>query len=482
MSGIQEHKLTEVDDELRKIPLQTMTESSPPNDTNRRVSVSMPQLVYDSHGNYIGDAGMRQGYYFNPMTHVRKQRRLDLKKQQSTKKFHYRPTVEPVEINEWTPIVPVDSVDSDAGPEDLSWQSHLFQMIFHKWISVLLIFLPPAYISYKFHWSPVYVFWLNFLGMVPLASILGDFTEELSLHTNQVIGGLINATFGNAVEVVVAVQALLADEIRVVQASMIGSVLSNLLLVLGCCFFFGGLVNKEQKFNAMATTANMGLLALATIGMVLPTPFAEYYNVQDEHVLMVSRAAAIFLMLMYFQLLIFQLKTHAELLSSDDEEEEEPSIPFWVALTGLTLVTALVAIFSDFLVASIDGYVEESGMSRTFVGVVVLPIVGNAVEHITAVSVAMKNKMDLSIGVAVGSSVQVALFVVPFIIIVGWIAKKPMTLNFPHFEIILFTLSVIIVHIVLSNAKTNWLEGSLLITTYVMLGVGFWFEDVVSFR
>ena len=242
----------------------------------------------------------------------------------------------------------------------------------------------------------------------------------MALHTNQTIGGLVNATFGNMVEVVVAIQALLANEIRVVQASMIGSIFSNLLLVLGCCFFFGGLYHKEQEFNSTAATANMGLLALSSIALVLPTPFAEYYKVQDEDVLAISRIAAIFLVFMYGQLLVFQLKTHAYLFDNnesfssgnnndvamvprtstdeDEDEEEEPSLSMTTACVGLLVTTLGVTFFSDFLVESIDGYCEVSGVSKTFVGLIVLPIVGNAVEHITAVTVAMKDKMDLAMG------------------------------------------------------------------------------------
>jgi len=285
----------------------------------------------------------------------------------------------------------------------------LIDIVFGKPVSFLLLATPVACIANYFHWSPVWVFWLNFLVMVPLASILGDFTEELAMHTNQTIGGLINATFGNAVEVVVAIQALLANEIRVVQASMLGSIFSNLLLVLGCCFFFGGLYHKEQSFNSVAATSNMGLLALSSIALVLPTPFAEYYNLRDEHVLEISRISAVFLIFMYVQLLFFQLHTHAHIFEErerdvddddidDEEEEEEATISLKVSLTGLCIATLLVAYFSQFLVDSIDGFCDSSGVSRTFVGLIILPIVGNAVEHITAVTVAMKDKMDLAMG------------------------------------------------------------------------------------
>lgn len=292
----------------------------------------------------------------------------------------------------------------------------LKSIVFGKPVSVLLLLIPLAIWSHYGGWSANYIFWLNFCVMIPLASILGDFTEEAALHTNETVGGLLNATFGNAVEVVVAIQALLANEIRVVQASMIGSIFSNLLLVLGCCFFFGGLYYREQEFNTTAATANMGLLALSSIALVLPTPFAEYYNVQDEHVLIISRFAAVFLLFMYIQLLVFQLHTHKNMFDKKEgeeeldyqaikegdeeeaEEEEEASISMTTALIGLAITTLSVTIFSDYLVASIDEFCKTSGVSRTFVGLIILPIVGNAVEHITAVTVAMKNKMDLSMG------------------------------------------------------------------------------------
>jgi Ca2+:H+ antiporter len=409
----------------------------------------------------------------------------------------------------------------------------LWEMISGKSVvSWCLLAAPVALWAGLAHWSPTSVFWLNFVVLIPLAAILGDFTEECALHTNQTIGGLINATFGNAVEVVIAIQALLAREIRVVQASMLGSILSNLLLVLGSCLFFGGLRYSEQQFNSKAATANMGLLALSSMALALPTPFANYYKVEDEHVLMISRIAAVFLLFMYLQLLFFQLYTHthifdessstksnpptsavaqnsdlgtggrvlqtrystvadSDILDSNDgeengeengeEEEEEAQMPFGVSIVGLLVTTLLVTLFSDFLVSSIDGFTQASGVSRTFVGIVLLPIVGNAVEHVSAVSVAMKGKMDLAMGISIGSCTQISLFVVPLTVLVGWVFDRDMTLNFPHFEVTLFVLSVFTVSIVTSNPTTNWLEGSLLITTYILVAVGFWFEDVRDF-
>jgi Ca2+:H+ antiporter len=225
----------------------------------------------------------------------------------------------------------------------------------------------------------------------------------------------------------------------------------------------------------------MGLLALSSIALVLPTPFSEYYNIQDEHVLLVSRVSAIFLMFMYIQLLVFQLSTHAHLFEDDSSESELARMPFKAACGGLVVLTLLITIFSEILVGSIEGFTVESGVSRTFVGLILLPIVGNAVEHVTAVTVAVKNKMDLAMGVAVGSCTQISLFVVPLMVLVGWATGKNMTLNFPHFEVILFVLSIMTVSIVIANPTSNWLVGSLLITTYCLICVGFWFENVVNF-
>jgi len=350
----------------------------------------------------------------------------------------------------------------------------------------LLLFLPLAYASHKLEWDATLIFWLNFAALVPLASLLGDFTEELAMHTNQTIGGLINASFGNAVEIVVSIQALLANEIRVVQASLIGSVFSNLLLVQGFCFFCGGISRKQQYFNPVAAQANLSLLLLSSMALILPSPYASYADLgnDDDLILLISRIAAIFLLLMYIQLLIFQLVTHKDFFNESDKsgteltEKEIPAFSFRAAIIGLVSMTLLVTVFSEFLVDSIDGFVEKSNISRTFVGIVILPIVGNAVEHITAVSMAMKNKMDLAMGIAIGSSTQIAMFVVPVTVLAGWCFDKPMSLDFPMYEVALYLLSILISLHSTTSGTTNWLGGSLLIFTYLMISAGFFFEKV----
>jgi len=359
--------------------------------------------------------------------------------------------------------------------EEEDWKSFLIKdLVFGKALNILLLFVPVCIWAHHNNVSDAYIFTFSFLAMIPLASTLGDFTEELALSTNEVVGGLLNATFGNAVEIVVGIQALLMDEIRVLQCSMLGSIFSNLLLVLGCCFFFGGISHKTQEFNGVNATANLSLLSLTSIAFVLPVSFASATDYDNPDALSISRVSSLFLILMYTSLLVFQLYTHSDLLV--DEGNEKPNLPFNVAIIGLVVVTLTVTYISDILVVSIDGFVDQTGVSKTFVGMVILPIIGNAVEHITAVTVAMKGKMDLAISVAVGSSVQISLFALPFTVLMGWIVDKPMTLNYPIMETTLLVLSMIIVSISTKNDESNWLYGFLLINTYCMIGVFFWHE------
>ena len=375
-----------------------------------------------------------------------------------------------------------ESVDSASicEIEGSPWEG-LVEMFTENKINYLFVFIPFAYWSHAAQWSDGSIFILNFLAMVPLASMLGVFTEELAAHTNDVIGGLINATFGNAVELVVAIQALLAGDYRVVQASLIGSVFSNLLLVLGMCFLFGGMKYPEQEFIAQGAVASISLLGFSGVALMLPEFFDGDADdeASQEDIATISRLAALLLIFMYGLMLWFQLKTHVNLFQGDGDTLA--LIPFSWALTGLVVITAIVTVLSEFLVASIDGFCTDFNLGRSFVGLIILPVVGNAVEHISAVSVAMKNKMDLALGVALGSSVQIALFVLPLTVVIGWFAGKDMTMKFPQFEVALYLMSVIIVSMCLSNARSNWLEGSLLVSLYALIAIGIYFEKDLEY-
>lgn len=359
--------------------------------------------------------------------------------------------------------------------EDLAAMTHF---VVSQRLNILLLAAPFAVWAYLAAWTDAWIFALNFVVLVPLANMLGEATEALAFHTGETIGGLVNATFGNAVEVVVAVFALRQGEIAVVQASLIGSVLSNLLLVLGCSFIAGGLGRKENNFNATGASANSSLLMLSSFAMLLPSYlyyFADHENEASrmDQTLALSHIAAVFLLFMYAQNLFFQLHTHLELFQDDREDDEEETMELSKRASAVVLLVAtlLVAGFSEMLVSSIDGFAVELSVSKSFIGIILLPIVGNAVEHVTAVKVALNDKMELAMGVAVGSATQVSLFVVPVVVIAGWIMGQPMTLAFPQFEIMIYLMAIVIVYAIIADGKSNWLEGSMLVTAYALVAV-----------
>lgn len=279
--------------------------------------------------------------------------------------------------------------------------------------------------------------------------------------------------------------ALKDHQIRVVQASMLGSILSNILLVLGCCFFAGGLRYHEQSFNSTVASTMSSLLALSSASLIIP---ATLYNAltglrsdhdTDKNILFLSHGTAIILLIIYVMYLYFQLKSHSDLFEEANNEEsdienqeeghtEEHLLSPFAAGVVLIIVTLLVSVCADYLVGSIDSLVEKTGMSKTFIGLVLIPIVGNAAEHVTAVVVAWKNKMDLAIGVAVGSSLQIALFVTPFLVVLGWIINEPMTLHFETFETVAFFISGLVVIFLIQDGKSNYLEGGLCLGLYVL--------------
>lgn len=370
-----------------------------------------------------------------------------------------------------------------------SWRADLTaikNLLFGSRLNILLFFAPFAIWSYVAHWNDTWIFTLNFIVMIPLANVLGEATEALAIHTGETIGGLVNATFGNAVEVVVAVLALSKGEIAVVQSSLIGSVLSNLLLVLGCSFIAGGMSTTENVFNAVGASANSSLLMLASFAMLLPS-YIYYFSdheTQDEKMkrtLALSRIAALFLLFMYAQLLIFQLHTHSHIFQGEEGTQEQVELSKRASAVVLLGATIIVSIFSEFLVSSIDGFTTNMNLSKSFVGIILLPIIGNAVEHVTAIRVARNGKMELAMGVAVGSATQVSLFVVPVVVIAGWIMGQPMTLAFPEFEILIYMMSVIIAYAIIADGKSNWLEGSMLITAYMLVAIALIWVNIPSF-
>lgn len=356
-----------------------------------------------------------------------------------------------------------------------------YYMLTSSFMNILLVFLPLGFASQYLAWGSTYIFTFNFIALIPLALLLGEVTEDLAMRFGETVGGLLNATFGNVVEMILSLAALEKGLNDVVAMSLLGSILSNMLLVLGCCFFFGGLKYKMQTFNETATKASTALLFLMCIAIALPTT-ADHFSNSDpakEEVEMqnISRATAIMLASMYGCYLYFQLRTHKHLYESEEEEEEEAQLSFPAAMLGLAVITVVVAFCSEFLTASIQDLSKSSGLSRSFIGIILLPIAGNACEHITAVMVAVKDKMDLAIAVAIGSSIQIAIFVVPFVVLVGWAIGHNFTLDFDPFAAIVVTLSVIIANFCSSEGRSNWLTGLLLLVTYLLIATTYLFKQ-----
>ena len=315
---------------------------------------------------------------------------------------------------------------------------------------------------------------------------MGTATEEIAVVTGPSIGGLLNATFGNATELILAFIALKAGLVGVVKATITGSIVSNLLLVMGFSMLLGGLKFKEQKFQPTVARLNASSMNLAVIALLLPTA-VQYTStgIEEQTLQNLSVAVAGILILVYGLTLLFSMKTHAYLcdvgeadLDEGGEGEHKVNLPFWVFI--LLVVTLAVAVESELLVDSLEAATTNLGLSALFTGVILLPIIGNAAEHATAVTVAMKDKMDLSVSVAVGSSMQIALFVAPVLVIAGWIIGQPMDLNFNPFELVAVSVAVLIANSISSDGESNWLEGSLLIATYAVVAIAFFFHPVVE--
>ncbi|CAJ1351301.1 unnamed protein product [Effrenium voratum] len=371
----------------------------------------------------------------------------------------------------------------DPEPEDQEWFNlekdlkGLSSIFLGNPLNLMLVFVPLGLASKGLGWGDVATFGLCFLAIVPLAKLLGEATEQLACSVGQTLGGLLNATFGNAVEMIIAVFALREGLTEVVKGSLVGSVVSNLLLVLGMCFLFGGFRFKTQRFSASGARAQYSLLLLAILALVIPT-VVLLTGVPAASELAISRGCAIVLAGLYVCYLIFQLITHKDEFSAPEGEDEQEvaDVSPGSAVALLVAATLLVAPLSEALTGSVEGVTKTLGISDAFVGVVLLPIVGNAAEHLTAVTVATKDKMDLSLGVALGSSTQIALFVVPFTVIVGWALDVPMDLNFRSLDVSILLLTVLkIVGSTISDGESNWLEGAALISAYLLVAVSLWY-------
>jgi len=414
----------------------------------------------------------------------------------------------------------------------------MVRAIFGSWINVLLVAVPVGIALGNIpDFNYIAVFVVNFIAIVPLAAMLSYSTEELAMYIGEVLGGLLNASFGNAVELIVSIIALTQKKVLIVQTSLVGSMLSNLLLVLGMCFFAGGINRPEQNFNVTVAQTAASLLALAIGSLIIPTAFSKFTpGDADDGVTPLSRGTAVLLLIVYGCYLLFQLRTHVDVYNApsekvpkrkmggtrgtkaikglfgagtgaaaakdgsrapgpangaedrasdnqDDEnkveEEEVPQLTRLGALVTLAISTVFIALCAEYMVSAIDQLGKN--ISQEFIGLILLPIVGNAAEHATAVTVAIKDKMDLSIGVAVGSSLQIALLVFPLMILLNWFgvgSPSDLSLDLDGFLVAVLFISIILVNYLIQDGKSHWLEGVMLMVTYLIIAVGAYFYPV----
>ncbi len=362
----------------------------------------------------------------------------------------------------------------------------------------LLLALPVAIVLEVTHASPVWIFLASCVAVIPLAGLMGRSTENLAETMGQGIGGLLNATFGNAAELIIALMAVIKGPqmYPLVKASLTGSIIGNILLVLGASMVAGGLKYKRQVFNRTAAGMGATLLALASIGLIIPTIYVYLVQaggstrlapptVRVDHL---SEEIAVILAITYLLSLVFSLKTHQHLFSGESDPETSDNQPHssenhghgpvWsrkVSVIVLLAATAAIALVSEFLIGSVEAAGQKLGMNEVFIGVIVVAIIGNAAEHSTAILMAMKNKMDLSVNIAVGSSIQIALFVAPVLVFASMAINpgRPLDLHFTALEAIAVVMSIGVLALVAQDGESHWMEGAMLLAVYIVLGLAF---------
>jgi Ca2+:H+ antiporter len=315
-------------------------------------------------------------------------------------------------------------------------------------------------------------------AILPLAGLIGRSTDQLALHIGPRIGGLVNATFGNVTELIIAIFLILEDEVEVVKASLTGSILGNLLLVLGVSFLAGGLKHEEQEYSARAASVHATSLVLAVAGLLMPAMFALGTGDDSVEREVVSATVAAVLIALYVAALVFTLVTHEHLFRTPEEDER----PVWSrrrAIGMLVFSTGLVALESEILVGSLEPALEDLGLSRLFVGLILIPIIGNAAEHSSAVRFALRDKVDITLEIAIGSSTQIALFVAPALVFISLAVGHPMDFVFSTFEVAAVALSTVLVFMISSDGRSNWLEGAQLTGAYVIMAISFFFVEAL---
>ena len=341
---------------------------------------------------------------------------------------------------------------------------------------ILLLALPLAYLAEFLHWGPLWVFAFSALAVIPLAVLIGEGTEALAAHTNPRIGGLLNATLGNAAELIIAIVAIREGLLELVKASITGSILGNLLLVMGLSMVVGGVRHGIQSFDRRQASRNAVLLVLAVLALLIPSIFSGYIGTPESiRVEALSIGTALVMIILYGLALLYSLKYEGAPLSHKSVEEivHKPAWSVRKALIVLALATAGVVLASELLVQAVEPVMAGLGISEFFVGIIFIPLIGNVAEHLVAVKVAARNQMDLSVEIAVSSSLQIALFVAPVLVFISLIFGNPLQLIFNPLELIALIAAVVITAFVSEDGESNWLEGAELLTIYIILALGF---------
>lgn len=347
-----------------------------------------------------------------------------------------------------------------------------------RFLMPLLVLVPAALVLNQAHFGgPGVVFVASALSLIPLAGLLGKATEEAAIYTGPRIGALLNATLGNAAELIITIVALRAGLVNVVKASIAGSIIGNILIVLGLSLLLGGLKNGTQFFDAKIAGTNATMMALAVVSLTIPAVFSlgsEHIRPSDQDIEFLSDGLAIVLIVVYGLYILFSLRQKSP-EGEAWEEHGSPTMRLPVAIGLMAAATIGVVFMSEMLVGTIEPVAEQWGLSDLFIGVILIPIVGNIAEHIVAVQVAVQNKMDLSLGIAIGSGLQIALFVTPILVAVSVLLGNPMTLVFNPYELAGLIGAALIAVLISLDGESNWLEGAQLVSLYVILGIAFFF-------
>ncbi|BBH04651.1 hypothetical protein PRUPE_6G057700 [Prunus persica] len=365
--------------------------------------------------------------------------------------------------------------------------NNLQEVVLGTKLALLFPAIPLAIAADFYHFGRPWIFALSLLGLTPLAERVSFLTEQIAYFTGPTVGGLLNATCGNATEMIIALFALRQNKIDVVKYSLLGSILSNLLLVLGTSLLCGGLANlkKEQRYDRKQADVNSLLLLLGLLCHMLPLLFRYASGLNNPfatNTLQLSRISSIFMLIAYVAYIFFQLKTHRQFFESqegdEDEEEEKPVIGFWSAFSWLVGMTIIIALLSEYVVGTIEAASNSWGISVTFISIILLPIVGNAAEHAGSIIFALKNKLDISLGVALGSASQISMFVVPLSVIVAWIMGVQMDLDFNLLETGSLAFTIIITAFTLQDGTSHYLKGVILFLCYIIIAACFFVDKI----